>query len=116
MLPLMRGPGNFVTPLRHTRGMNTQTEQSPTFSATVDRANAIHGVVALYRLADAFRASGPSDLADGCEAMLDEIVRCINKGWKNRKGQAIERFDVTVDLEPGPKMWGFHATMLPVLR
>lgn len=48
--------------------------------------------------------------------MFDEIVRCISKGWKNRKGQAIERFDVTVDLEPGPKMWGFHATVLPVLR
>jgi hypothetical protein len=98
------------------RDMDAPTERSPTFSATINRANAIHELVALYRVADALRSCGSADLADGWEAGLDEIVRCINKGWMNRKGQALERFDMTIHFDPGPQMWGFHATMLPVLR
>ncbi len=96
--------------------MDTQTERSPTFSTSIHRANAVQRLVALYRLADALRAVGDSDLAANWEAMLREIERCMSGGWKNRNGRAITRFDVTVDLEPGPIMWTFHATMLPVLR
>jgi hypothetical protein len=96
--------------------MNTQTERSPTFSTSINRANAVQRMVALYRLVDALRAVGDSDLAAGWEAMLREMERCMSGGWKNRNGQAIRQFDVTVDLKPGPTMWTFQATMLPVLR
>lgn len=98
------------------RDMNTQIERSPTFSTSINRANSVQGLVALYRLADALRAVGDSDLAAGCEAMLREMELCMSGGWKNRNGRAIRRFDLTVDIAPGPTMWTFQATMLPVLR
>ena len=89
------------TPLPLMRDMNTQTERSPTFSTSINRANAVQGLVALYRLADALRAVGDSDLAAGWEATLCEMERCMSRGWKNRNGRAITQFNVTVDLEPG---------------
>ena len=98
------------------RDMNTQTERSPTFTISINRANADQRLVALSRLADALRAVGDSDLAAGWEAMLREMELCMSGGWKNRNGRAIRRFDLTVNLNPGPTMWTFQATMLPVLR
>ncbi len=98
------------------RDMNTQTERSPTLSTSINRANAVQRLVALYRLADVLRAVGDSELAAGWEEMLRETERCMSGGWKNRHGRPISRFDVTVDIAPGPTMWTFHATMLPVLR
>ncbi len=76
------------TPLPLMRDMNTQTERSPTFSTSINRANAVQGLVALYRLADALRAVGDSDLAAGWEATLREMERCMSRGWKNRNGRA----------------------------
>jgi hypothetical protein len=109
------GRRNCVTPPRQDDRMNNVLETSNHYAINVRPAFAARHLADLRQLGEALREGGAADLAEAWYEMIGEIEARIHDGWRARSGHAIEHFAVTLDLEPGPTVWTFRATMKPVL-